>query len=369
MRVLCPECQTETVFSADTWHCTCGGAWEIADLPPFDDQRINGKDYSIWRYGELLGLDVKSSSIRMGVGWTPLVPADLFERQVHLKLDYLLPSGSFKDRGVNAMINQLYYSGARSIIEDSSGNAGASVAAHAARFGIEAEIYVPANTLPIKLRQIEAYGASVVKIQGSRQTVEIAAQAGIRAGKTYASHAYHPAYLAGQMTGAFEIWEQLDRNVPDWVICPVGQGGALLGLWFGFRQLLSSGHIPKLPHLVAVQAARIAPVVKAWEAGKELIPQIEKPEPSMADGVAIAHPVRGKRILQALSESKGKALAISEELILNSQETIARKGFLIEATSALAVAGLSALQDEISPEDTVVVFLTGSGLKSLPQTL
>lgn len=367
MRVFCPDCQKISDFTLDAWRCPCGDAWEVAEIPTFEDLKINSNDYSIWRYGQLLGLDVHSPIQKMGIGWTPLVHADLFARQVNLKLEYLSPSGSFKDRGVNAMFNQLVYMGAQGVIEDSSGNAGASVAAHAARFGINAEIFVPAYASPAKQEQIRVYGANVIQIQGSRKAVEEAAQAAIGPGKPYASHAYNPAYLVGQMTVAYELWEQLNRIAPDWVICPVAQGGAFLGMWFGFRQLMKAGLIQKLPHLVAVQAANVAPIYQAWIKGLDHIPFIENPKPTVAEGVAITRPVRQKRILQALYETDGKVLAVPEERILQAQETITQKGFYIEPTSALAVAGLSSLKDVIPPEDTVVLILTGSGLKGLPQ--
>ncbi len=154
MRVRCNDCGTNAEFTLESWRCECGGAWEPVFPSGFDPDRINEADYSIWRYGDLLPLNVHQASQVMGVGWTPLVPVNLAGREVHLKLEFLSPSGSFKDRGVNAMVNQLAAMGASSLAEDSSGNAGASLAAHAARFGLEAEVFVPATTSPAKIRQI-----------------------------------------------------------------------------------------------------------------------------------------------------------------------------------------------------------------------
>lgn len=367
MRVFCPDCLKECEFTIDAWRCSCGGAWEVADIPVFDELQLNHKEYSIWRYGKLLGLDIQSPTQQMGVGWTPLVPVELFDRQIFLKLEYLSPSGSFKDRGVNAMINQLVHMGARTVIEDSSGNAGASVAAHAARFGIDSEVYVPAYASAAKQKQIRIYGAHVIQINGNRKDVEVAAQAAVGVNKAYASHAYNPAYLAGQMTAAYEIWEQLDRKAPDWIICPVAQGGSFLGLWFGFRQLFKAGFIQHLPHMVAAQAENIAPIYHAWIKGLDHIPSIENPMPTVAEGVAISSPIRQKRVLQALRETEGMVLAISEEKILEAQEMITHKGYYIEPTSALAVAGWVELKNEIPQNACVVLPLTGSGLKGFPQ--
>jgi threonine synthase len=303
----------------------------------------------------------------MGVGWTPLVPVSIFGRDVSLKLEFLSPSGSFKDRGVNAMVNQLVHMGAETLVEDSSGNAGASLAAHAARFGLKSHIYVPDYASQGKKHQISVYGASVIPIQGSRRDVEKAAQAAIGKGIAYASHAYHPAYLAGQVTAAYELWEQMEHQVPDWILCPVAQGGLFLGYWLGFSALFQAGLITKLPHLVAVQALRIAPIHQAFIHDLNHIPEVLQKSPTVAEGVAIAKPVRGKRILQALRETKGFTVAIEEPDILAAQEIAAHHGYYIEPTSALVIAGFKSLINVIPNDETIVLPLTGSGLKGMPK--
>jgi threonine synthase len=265
------------------------------------------------------------------------------------------------------MINQLAAMGVGSVAEDSSGNAGASLAAHAVRFGIEAEIFVPAYASPAKQHQIAIYGVKVTPVPGPRKAAEEAAQDSVGPGRTYASHAYNPAYLAGQITAAYELWEKLDREAPDWILQPVAQGGQFLGYWFGFSQLLAAGLVDHLPHLVAVQSAQIAPIVQAWEGGLDRIPAVNPAGPTLAEGVAIPQPVRDKRLLQALHETDGRALAISEEEIQIAQELLAHKGYYIEPTSALAAAGFLRLKDEIDEGDVVVLPLTGSGLKGAPQ--
>ncbi|QRN84506.1 threonine synthase (plasmid) [Chloroflexota bacterium] len=367
MRVRCNDCGTNAEFTLESWRCDCGGAWEPVFPSGFDSGRIIPTDYSIWRYGDLLPLDVHQPLRVMGVGWTPLVPVSIGGREVQLKLEFLSPSGSFKDRGVNAMVNQLAAMGASSLAEDSSGNAGASLAAHAARFDLEAEVFVPATTSPAKIRQIAVYGTTVTPVPGPRQAAADAVQASLRPGRAYASHAYNPAYLAGQTTAAYEIWEQLGHSVPDWFILPAAQGGQFLGLYFGFSQLLAAGLIEKLPHLVAVQAERVAPIVRAWEAGLDHIPAVEPTGLTLAEGASIPRPVRDKRILQALQESGGTAVAVSEDEITAAQETLAHQGYYIEPTSALASAGYLRLKDQIGDDERVVLTLTGSGLKGKPK--
>jgi len=367
MRVRCNDCGTEAKFTLESWRCDCGGAWEPVFPAAFEAGRIHPEDCGIWRYGDLLPLDVHQPSRVMGVGWTPLVPVSVAGREVHLKLEFLSPSGSFKDRGVNAMVNQLAVMGASSLAEDSSGNAGASLAAHAARFGLEAEVFVPATTSPAKIQQIAIYGAKVTPVPGPRQAAADAVQASLRPGRAYASHAYNPAYLAGQTTAAYELWEQLDRSAPDWIILPTAQGGQFLGLYFGFSQLLVAGQIERLPHLVAVQAERVSPIVQAWENGWDHIPAVTPTGPTLAEGAAIPRPVRDKRILQALRESGGLAVAVSEDEIGAAQAVMAHHGYYIEPTSALAYAGFLQLKDRIGVEERVVLTLTGSGLKGKPK--
>jgi threonine synthase len=367
MRVLCRDCGGTADFSLAEWRCPCGGAWEPANQPSFDQNRIKDKDYSIWRYGAFLGLDVLEPIKPMGVGWTPIVPAVLFGKKVVLKLEYLMPTGSFKDRGINTMVNQLACMGAKTMVEDSSGNAGASLAAHGARYGIHTRIFVPEYASPFKQHQISIYGVEMTRVPGTRKDTETAAQAAINQHTAYASHAYQPAYLAGQMTVAFELWEQLGKNVPDWIICPVAQGGQLLGYWLGFSRLFAAGLIDHLPRLIAVQSAQVAPLYEAWSAGLDDVPEIQPAGSTIAEGVSIANPVRGKRLLQTIRESNGLVLAMTDEEILDGQRAIAQKGYYIEPTSALVVAGLKKLADQIPLDVQVALTLTGSGLKGLPR--
>ena len=367
MRVRCFDCGTETEFSLFRWRCECGGAWEPASSPAFDLSKIVAEDYSLWRYGKLFGLDLEKPLKRMGVGWTPLAPIRLFDRKVFLKLEYLSPSGSFKDRGVSAMVNQLAFMGAKMLVEDSSGNAGASLAAHAARFGIRSQIFVPDYASKNKISQIAVYGAEVKKIEGVRKDVEKAAQASVRGEKVYASHAYNPAYITGQMSAAWELWEQLGRKVPDWIISPVAQGGQFLGFWFGFKSLHDAGLINRLPRLVVVQSAKIAPIYHAWKADLDQVHEVEVTEPTVAEGVAISKPARGKRLLDVLRETKGKVLAIDDNQIMDAQKNLAAKGYFIEPTSALPVAGFRRLLTEIQDNEIIVIPLTGNGLKGKPK--
>jgi len=367
MQVKCYDCGAQANFTLMDWRCSCEGGWEPANQEIFDPEEIVLNDYSIWRYGSQLGLDVTKPFKRMGVGWTPIVPVQLYNRQVLLKLEYLLPTGSFKDRGINTMVNQLALMNVNTMVEDSSGNAGASLAAHGARFGVPTQIFIPEYASPFKKHQISLYGVEIVQVAGTRKDTESAAQAAIGRNKTYASHAYQPAYLAGQTTVAFEVWEQLGHRAPEWIICPVAQGGQFLGFWFGFNRLLKAGLIKSLPRLVAVQSAQVAPIYDAWRSGLKDVPGIQPKGPTLAEGVSISNPVRGKRLLQAVIETNGIVLAIDEEEILSAQQHLAHKGYYVEPTSALCIAGLQHLIDKIEEDAIVLLPLTGSGLKGKPK--
>ena len=366
MKIFCPECGLRETLSPAHWRCECGGAWETEERTDFDPTLIDPADTSIWRYRQLFGLPFDTPAVRLGAGGTPLLPVALENSQVLVKPEYFAPTSSFKDRGTAVMINILSHQGVTRVADDSSGNAGASVAAFAARAGMRAEIFVPAHASPAKQAQIAVYGAEVRPIAGPRVNAKLAAQGAAEQGLVYASHAYHPGFLLGQQSVAWEVWEQLGRRVPDWYVVPVGQGVHLLGVWLGFRRLRAAGLIDRLPKLVAAQARRLAPLCQAFESGQETVPEAEVTTPSVAEGLAIAQPVRGRRLLQAIRETEGACVSVEEEAILEAQRQLAHHGFYAEPTSATAVASLRAVSQIARPDDTIVVPLTGSGLKGTP---
>jgi threonine synthase len=363
VEVWCPHCSLRDYLTADRWRCTCGGAWEPPEDAPFDPALVDPADHSVWRYRLLYGLE---PAVRLGAGWTPLLKVPLAGRDILLKLEYLSPTASFKDRGTSIMINLLAQQGVRHVVDDSSGNAGASVAAYAAAAAMQAEIYVPAHASAAKRAQIAVYGAQVREVPGPRENAKLAAVNAARAGACYASHAYHPGFLLGQQSVAWELWEQMGRRAPDWYVVPVGQGVHLLGCWLGFRRLRAAGLVERVPRLVAVQPERLAPVCRALEAGLDHVPAGEPGKPSVAEGLAISEPVRGQRLLQAIRESDGLGVIVDEGAILAAQQRLAHKGIYVEPTSAAAVAALRAVAARAAPADTIVVPLTGSGLKGSP---
>ncbi len=343
------------------WRClACGGPLHLEGLPGFDPAAIRQHEWSLWRYADMLPVARRFS---LGEGMTPLIPIRVGGIPFLAKLEYLLPTGSYKDRGVAVMLNYLLALGVTAIVEDSSGNAGASVAAYAGGIGMRARIFVPAGAAEGKKAQIARFGAQLVEVPGPRAAVTAACEAAAQE-TAYASHAWHPCFIAGEMTTAWELWEQMGGRAPDAVVCPVGQGGLLLGLVEGFRALLAAGVIERLPHFYAVQSAACDPIVRAWERTIDVPAPVEGGS-TIADGIRITAPVRGRAILAALRASGGAALRVDDFAIRAAQQTLAARGLFVEPTSAVPVAALPAVLDHIGGEAEIVIPLTGSGLKTV----
>jgi threonine synthase len=302
----------------------------------------------------MLPIEDDGNIVSLGEGRTPLVEVELYGQKVACKLEYLAPTGSFKDRGTSVLVSALVEMGIKRVVEDSSGNAGASLAAYCARAGIEAQIYVPAHASPEKLAQIEAYGAKLIPIAGPR---ERAAQAAQKAAERdyYASHYWNPLPLEGIKTEAYEICEDLGWRAPEKVIVPVGQGTHLLGLYRGFRDLLEANLITKIPRLYGVQAIGCAPLYEVFHGRTSM-----QPRPTVAEGISIREPIHGREVLEAVRATEGGILAVTDEETLQARAIIARRGLYVEPTSAVAVAALK----QLSPGNVTVISLTGSGLKS-----
>lgn len=343
---------------------------EYTDIPPFRPEAIDENQPGLWRYAAMLPVvGPDQERVTLGEGWTPLICDTWGDLPVRWKLDALMPTGSYKDRGVSVMVNWLVKLGAMTVVDDSSGNAGASLACYAARAGLEACIYVPESAAAPKKAQIAIYGAELVEVPGPRDAAARAAAAASRMVKSikYASHAWHPAFLLGQMTTAWEIWEQLGRQVPDWFIAPTGHGGSLLGTWRGFQHLQNSGVTNKLPKLVAVQAEPYTPLYEAFHANMDKIVPSPRMERISAEGIAISTPVRSAALLAALRRSQGTAVAVTEEEVHLYHERLAQRGLFVEPTSAVVAAALDKIRHLIKPTDIVVAVLTGHGLKNPPQ--
>ena len=334
----------------------------LTPMPGITRAAIDTSTRSLWRYRAALPF-VPDDPISMGEGCTPLLARSLRGATALLKCEWFMPTASFKDRGASVMLSLLRAQGITAVLEDSSGNGGAAVAAYAAAGGMAATIMAPASTSPAKTVQMHAHGATVELIPGSRQDTSDAAVA--RAEKIfYASHNWHPFFLHGTKTLAYELWEDLGFIAPDNVIVPCGAGSNVLGCEIGFSELLRAGAITRMPRLFAAQPRNCAPIAHAFLHGDAAAhPDIS---PTIAEGTAIAQPLRLREVLGALRETDGGAVMLSEAEIIAATRDLAGMGLYVEPTAAQSAAAFAKLlaAGTITQDQTTVVVLTGSGLKA-----
>ena len=324
---------------------------------------IRSDRYSVWRYAAAIEID-EAHIVSLGEGWTPLIAGEWEGAGTLFKLEFTMPTGSFKDRGMTALVSYLSSRGIDYVLEDSSGNAGASLSAYAAAAGMRCRILVPETASYPKIAQIAACGADVMTIRGSRQDVADAAEA-MSSEIFYASHNWVPYFTEGTKTLAYELWEQLGFTAPDNIVTPLGYGSNVTGCVRGFDELVRSGEIERTPRIFGIQAENCAPYHAAYQAKSEtLVPTDVKP--TIAEGIASSKPTRVKEVLDGVRASGGSIVAVSEGEIVEALRGLARKGLYVEPTSAAGAAGLTRLlaSGAIKPFERTVLVLTGSGLKA-----
>lgn len=359
--IFCTNCHRPYPEGEVPYRCPqCGGVYDFETQPSFHREKVNYALPGIWRYRDAFGLPEEAPSISLGEGNTPLVWDDVRGHEVAFKLEYLNPTGSFKDRGTAVMVSFLMSRGVQSVVEDSSGNAGASLAAYAARSGLKARIFVPDYASGPKREQIGVYGAELTRILGPRSNAAEAVRRAAQEGAVYASHAYLPFGLAGLATVAYELVEALG-SAPGSLIVPAGQGSLLLGIGRGFAALQQAGFVSKIPTLVGVQARACAPLWALSVSGPAGLAWVSEGE-TLAEGVRIRHPVHGDAVYQMVEKNSGFFVAVDEEEILPGLEALAQRGFYVEPTSAVVWSGLRQVIGKVP--DPIVVVLTGSGFKS-----
>ncbi|GAA0672092.1 pyridoxal-phosphate dependent enzyme [Natronoarchaeum mannanilyticum] len=376
----CRDCGRTYAASADEpWRCDCGHPLDYAE-PALPDRgsapapKALDRDLGLWAFQSFLP---EAPLVTLGEGFTPLVDADDWDAA--FKLEYLFPTGSFKDRGATTTLSRAAALGVDKVVEDSSGNAGAAIATYAARAGIDADVYVPDDVKQSKLVAIQRAGARPVRIEGDREAVTEACVAAASEGDAYyASHAWNPAFYAGTATLAYEIAAQRDWSAPDAVVLPLGHGTLFLGAYRGFRALREAGYVDRVPKLLAGQAAGYAPIAAELHAdddddepGNRLTTALESsedvPTNEIADGIQIAEPAREAQLFDAIADSGGDAIAIDGDAVEGELDRLHRAGFYVEPTSAVATAALREYRRRgvVAPDDDVVVPLTGSGMKTL----
>jgi threonine synthase len=366
----CTRCGSTYSVDEPGWCCRCGGLLDLHFNASFPLEKIEKRKPTMWRYREAIPIENDEHIVSFNEGFTPVCKITLEagsgagKRNVLIKQEQLFATGSYKDRGASVLISHVKALGIGKVVEDSSGNAGSSIAAYCARAGIKCDIYVPETTSTGKLLQIAAYGANLHKIPGTREDAAAAVMSAAEH-TYYASHSWNPFFFHGTKTFSFEVFEQLGRSAPNTVILPVGNGTLLLGAYIGFRELKTAGLIERIPRIIGIQATACAPLHKAFIENRTNIPLL-KGEKTAAEGIAIAAPIRGIQILEAVRFSNGYLIAVTEQEIKEALHEMCRIGFYIEPTSAVAIAGVKRyLKESPPPEDEVILSaFTGHGLKA-----
>ncbi|MEM9954098.1 MAG: pyridoxal-phosphate dependent enzyme [Chloroflexota bacterium] len=358
--IICTECNA--IAKPLDWQCqACGGILDFEQFPPFVGDKIDMADTTLWRYKDWLGLE---RQVTLGEGMTPLVKTKVNDFDFYAKLEYLNPTGSYKDRGTTTLINHIAQYDVPEVIDDSSGNAGASLAAFASAVGIKSRIFVPADGSEAKKQLIRAFGGTLEEISGVQHAKTEACHAAAKT-TTYASHAWCPYFLLGQITAGFEIWEQLLPNFPDAIVTPVGHGALFLGIARGFQLLKEAKLVPHVPKMFAIQSEMVDPVVQGFESGADIPPRVDERGRTVADGIMVNQPVRGAEVLATIRNTGGAAFRVTDEQITQARTALAQKGLIAEHTSAVTVASLPQVMAHLDEGAVVVCCLTGNGLKSI----
>ena len=356
-KLSCLDCLSNQDPSvADLFCSECGGLFAV--------EYLNAPDGTMPR----LPMDEPLNSNSLGEGDTPLVFLDKTCEQLGLgslwaKLEFMSPTGSFKDRGSAVLTTMGRDFGVTEFIEDSSGNAGASLSAYAAAAGLKAHVFAPASAASGKLDQIQIFGASLHRIEGARQASTEAAEEFVKDRVlVYMSHNLSPYFSEGMKAASYEIVEVLDDGI-DHVVLPVGNGSLLIGMVRGYQELLEAGIVRRIPKFHGVQAHAVRPVVAALN-GEEW--SDDDVQPTNASGIAVSKPPRLNEMVEAIRVTGGSGITVSEESLTDWQARLASsEGVFAEMTSAGAFAGLAELIESgvIERDSNVCVPITGSGLK------
>jgi threonine synthase len=345
------------------WRAESGSPLMIEPLPGISRDDIDRSSRTLWRYAAALPVEI-ASPVSLGEGCTPMVERTVGGCSALFKLDWFSPTCSFKDKGASVMVSFLRQLGIPAILEDSSGNGGAAIAAYGAAAGMNVRVLAPESASPAKIAQMRVFGAEVQLIPGSRDATEREA---LRQAEEifYASHNWHPFFLQGTKMTAYEIWEDLGFRAPDNIIITTGAGSNVLGCDIGFSELLAAGQIDRLPRLFGAQPAHCAPIAASYRADS-FDPIDIAVAPTIAEGASIRFPVRLRQVLEAVRRSDGRMLTVSEDEISTALFDLAAMGLFVEPTSAVAHAAFQSLlaMGEIKSGETTVVLLSGSGIKS-----
>jgi len=362
MNYICSLCGHRESAATRQTKCRCGGLWQLEyELPPFSLENVDKSQWSLFRYRPYIALEGDTwRDITLGEGMTPVVRLD---EDVLLKMDYCMPTLSYKDRGAAVLIAHCKSIGVDKVVQDSSGNAGNSVAAYCAKAGIACEIFVPEGTSPNKIDMIRAHGAACTVVPGSRDHCADVCRSKVDSdGVYYANHVYNPFFYEGTKTYIYEIYEQLGR-IPEHLVIPVGNGTLFLGAIFALEHLLRSGAIEKMPRIIALQSQHCDPLLRAAHAGGSE-PADVTPTPTIAEGIAIGKPMRGREILALAKKHDVCFVHAPEDAILSARAYLAKKGIYCEHTTAANYAAYLEYCRLYGKTSDCLITMCGAGLKS-----
>ncbi|HYT66114.1 MAG TPA: threonine synthase [Vicinamibacterales bacterium] len=336
---------------------------------------LASREATMWRYRELMPLFEGEQPITLGEGWTPLIHANRLGRDLGLdrlfvKDESLNPTNSFKARGLAAAVTKAALLGAKTLSVPSAGNAANALAAYAAAAGLKAKVFMPKDVKVPFIRECELYGADVTLVDGLiTDAGRIAAETGKPLGWYDVSTLKEPYRIEGKKTMAYELGEQLEWQFPDWIIYPTGGGTGMVGMWKAFDELEAIGWKPpgRRPKMVSVQAEHCAPIVRAFEEGKERSEMFPNAR-TVADGLRVPKAIGDFLVLRAVRESGGTAVAVSDkDMVADMRELGAKEGISAAPEGGAALSALKVLlnRGDINAADTVVVFNTGGALKYL----
>jgi threonine synthase len=356
--VLCYRCGSQAETATDYRCRLCGGPLIVSYDTYFDVYRIKRSLYSMWRYIHFLPPSL-SNPVSLGEGFTPVTK--IYGQEIYVKHEYINPTASFKDRGSSTLITRLRGVDVGGVVCDSSGNAGASIAAYSAHVGLGCVIYCSASGARNKIAQISAYGASLKIVEGGReQAMKEATEASEELGYPYACHAWSPYFIEGMRTIAYEIGEQFSWNMPDKIYIPTSAGTLLLGIILGLKTLRNSGLLEKFPKIIAVQPKVIAPLYNKYKNVAE-----GSYTPSIADALSHSNPPRLEQMVRELKIVGGDVVVVSEEEIRRAQRELSTSGIYVEPSSAVGYAAIRRELDEVIASGIrVLTMATGSGLKT-----
>jgi threonine synthase len=361
--IRCSVCDKNPSSPLDYKCPYCGAPLSVKIQDNFDKGKIKERDYSQWRYSEYFPYVNAENVVTLGEGWTPFVK---FSENIYFKLESQNPTGSFKDRGSTTLISAIYKlvkNAGGYVAEDSSGNAGASIAAYATRAELKAKIYVPDTVSGPKFNQIQFYGAETVKVTGGRNAIAQAAQEQENK-KYYIGHILHPLFRDGIRSLAYEIAEQSNWRPPNRIYLPVSAGTLLIGVIEGFAHLFQSKTIPTMPTIIACQTSQVSPLYHRIKNQPYSPPATIS---MVTDALLGVNPPLLDLMTKELTEAKGEVAIVEEDETINSYEELAKRGFFVEPSSAVAYAAYEqhVKDDGISKKEKVAIILTGSGLKTI----